>query len=244
MTGPRVRFVDLAAAEPAEAVVVVDVLRAFTTVPWLLARGAGRVLATASRDHARRLARRELSGALLAGEDGGRRVPDFDLGNSPADLRDRDLGGRPVVLRTSAGTNGLVRCAGSGLLLAASMVIAGATVRALREAAPRRVDVVVTGASRGRDGDEDLACGQLIAARLRGDDPDPAPFLARIARSDAGRAFTPAGPDWARVEDRELASELDRFDHALVAHRAPDVDAIELTAHRADTALTPRPGDP
>jgi 2-phosphosulfolactate phosphatase len=226
--GPRISFVDLAAAEPDEVVVVVDVLRAFTTVPWLLHQGAGRVLAVASRDHARDLVASHLPDALLAGEQGGRRLPDFDLGNSPHELQGRHLGSRPVVMRTSAGTQGLVRSVGSGLLLAASFAVAGATSRLLRSVRADHVTFVVTGASLGRDGDEDLACAQLIAARLRGQDPDVAPYLTRVRASDAGRAFGPDGPEWARPEDRDLACEVDRFDHPLVARPATDVDAIEI----------------
>ncbi len=227
------RFVDLGDAAPGEAVVVVDVLRAFTTVPWLLERGASRILAVESRDGARRLRAHYLPGALLAGEHGGIKVEDFDLGNSPSDLVDRDLSGAQVVLRTSAGTRGLVRCAGSGLLLAASFAVAGATVEVLRRAQVRTVTYVITGASLGRDGDEDLACAELIAARLEGREPDPAPYLARVARSDAGRSFAPDGPEWAAPADLELACELDRFDHALSASPAHELEAIEVSARRA-----------
>lgn len=235
---PHVDFVDLDGAGPDEAVVVIDVLRAFTTVPWLLHRGADRVVAVASRDEARRLRDEQLPEALLAGEHGGRMVADFDLGNSPSDLVDRDLGGRTVILRTSAGTQGLVRCAGSGLLLAASFVVADATVRALREADVRDVTFVVTGASIGRDGDEDLACAQLIAARLAGHRPDVDAHLRRVARSDAGHAFASEGPDWAPLADLELACEIDRFDHALHVAPADDVDALEITGRRPDTSTT------
>ena len=229
---PRISFVDLAAAEPDEAVVVVDVLRAFTTVPWLLHQGADRVLAVASRDHARRVARSQLPGALLAGEHGGRRVPDFDLGNSPHDLQGRRLTPGPVVMRTSAGTQGLVRSVGSGLLLAASLVVADATVRHLWAAAPSRVVFVITGTSLGRDGDEDLACAELIAARLRGEDPDPAPYLARVASSDAGRSFGPDGEDWAPPADLAMACEVDRFDVAFTAAPADGIAALEVVRRR------------
>jgi 2-phosphosulfolactate phosphatase len=226
----EVRFVDLAGAEPDEAVVVIDVLRAFTVVPWLFARGVARVLAVAERDHAERLRDTTLPGALLAGESGGRRLPGFDLGNSPSEVRDHaDLTGATVVHRTSAGTQGLARTAGSGLVLAASFATARATARVLAATSTSRVTFVVTGASLGRDGDEDLAAAELIAARLRGEDPDPVPFLARVAPSDAGRHFSPSGPDWAPVADLELALEVDRFDHALSATPASDVpEAIEV----------------
>lgn len=241
MTGRarQARFVDLADAAPGEAVVVIDVLRAFTTVPWLLHRGASRVLAVASRDEARRLRDEQLPDALLAGEHGGRKVADFDLGNSPSDLVTRDLTDRTVVLRTSAGTQGLVRCAGSGVLLAASFVVAGATSRLLRDAGVRDVTYVVTGASLGRDGDEDIACGQLIDARVAGQDPDPSAYLARIASADAGRNFAADGPDWAPPADLAMARELDRFATALRVRPAGDVDALEIVATRPSAASPP-----
>lgn len=218
-----VRFVPLADAAPAEVAVVIDVLRAFTVVPWLYERGAVRVLAVDTHAGALALRDEEVPDALLAGEHGGRPYPDFDLGNSPSEVRGLDLAGRTVVHRTSAGTQGLARTVGSGAVFAASFVTAAATTRALRDHGPASVTFVITGASLGRDGDEDLACAELIAARLGGADPDPAPFLSRVGSSDAGRAFAPGGPDWAPPADVALACEVDRFDRAF---RATPVDGL------------------
>lgn len=225
---PEVSFVALADAAPAEVVVVVDVLRAFTLVPWLYERGADRVLAVATREEALQLRADVLPDALLAGEHGGRPYPDFDLGNSPSEVRDLDLAGRTLVHRTSAGTQGLARTVGSGTVFAASFVTAAATARHLRELAPGSVTFVITGASLGRDGDEDLACAELIAARLRGQDPDPAPYLARVASSDAGRSFAPGGADWAPPADLAMACEVDRFAGAFTASPADGVPALEV----------------
>jgi 2-phosphosulfolactate phosphatase len=220
----RVRFVDLAEAEPDEAVVVIDVLRAFTVEPWLYARGVKRILALQERDDAIRMRDEHLPDALLAGEQGGRPFPGFDLGNSPTEVADHpDLDATTVLHRTSAGTQGLARTIGSGTVFAASFVTAGATAAALRELAPSRVTFVVTGASLGRNGDEDLAAAELIAARLQGEDPDTAAFVARVPTSDAGRVFAPGGPDWAPPSDLALCCEVDRFDHALIASPAVEL---------------------
>jgi 2-phosphosulfolactate phosphatase len=229
----QARFVPLADAEPDEAVVVIDVLRAFTVQPWLFHRGATRILAVAGEQQAVALRDEHLPEALLAGEEGGVQLEGFDLGNSPTQVAHADVAGRTIIHRTSAGTQGLARTAGSPLVLAAAFVTAGATARALRAAAPGRVTFVITGASQGRDGDEDLAAAELIAARLRGEDPDPQPYLERVAISDAGRNFVPGGPAWAPPEDLARCIEVDRFDHALLATVLPDLDAIEMTEHRA-----------
>jgi 2-phosphosulfolactate phosphatase len=224
----RWRAVDLDGARPDGNVVVIDVLRAFTFEAWAFARGAARMLAADEPTHALHVARTLLPGSLAAGERGGRPLEGFDLGNSPLALESQDVAGRTIVHRTSAGTQGLARTAGSGLVLAASFVTAGATARFLREHGITDVTFVVTGDSLGRDGDEDLACAELIAARASGDDPDPAPYLARVPTSDAGRMFGPDGPDWAPPEDLELACEVDRFDFALVAELATDLGVVEV----------------
>ncbi len=229
----QANFVSLADAEPDEAVIVIDVLRAFTVQPWLFHRGASRILAVAGEQQAIALRDQHLPHALLAGEEGGVQLEGFDLGNSPTQVAQADVTDRTIIHRTSAGTQGLARTTGSGLVLAAAFVTADATARALRVAAPSRVTFVITGASQGRDGDEDLAAAELIAARARGDDPDPEPFTARVATSDAGRNFVPGGPAWAPPDDLARCIEVDRFDHTLLATVLPELDAIEVGVHRA-----------
>ncbi len=233
----KARYLDLDQAGPAEVVVVIDVLRAFTVAPWLYHRGAARVLTVADRDHAMRLRDTQVPGAVLAGEEGGIPVEGFDLGNSPSEIRRTDLTGKTVVHRTSAGTQGLLRTAGSGQVFAASFVTAGATAAALRRVGAAEVDFVITGASLGRDGDEDLAAAELIAARAQGEDPDPAPYLARVAPSDAGRLFASDGPDWAPPDDLAMACQIDRFDHTLAGHLVVELDAVELRTVYADSSL-------
>ncbi len=225
----RARFVDLADATAGDAVVVIDVLRAFTTVAWAHHLGAHRVLAVTSADAAWALRDTHLPDALVAGEDGGRMIDGFDLGNSPSELTRETVEGRTIIHRTTAGTQGLSRTTGSRLVLAASFVTASATARALVAAGARDVTYVVTGASHGRDGDEDLACAEFIDAVARGDAPDPAPFLARVPTSDAGRMFAPGGADWAPPRDLELAVEVDRFDVHLEARPDERLGAVEVT---------------
>jgi len=233
----RWRAVDLDGARPDGVVVVIDVLRAFTFEAWAFAHGAARILAVDEPARALQIARTLLPGSLAAGEHGGQPLDGFDLGNSPVALADHVLAGRTVVHRTSAGTQGLSRSAGADLVLAASFVTAGATARLLRDRGAEDVTFVVTGDSLGRDGDEDLACAELIAARAMGDDPDPAPFLARVATSDAGRMFGADGPDWAPPADLALACEVDRFDFALVAEPAADIDGPGVIEVRRSPAV-------
>ncbi len=82
--------------------IVIDELRASSTITTLLDLGASEVLLTQSLPEARRLAAER--GSLLAGERHGLTPRGFDYNNSPAELSGSDLHGRSVILSTSNGT--------------------------------------------------------------------------------------------------------------------------------------------
>jgi len=94
-------------------VVVIDVLRAFNTSAYAFAAGARQVIPVAGVQEALDLRRERFPSALVMGELDGRRIPEFDLGNSPWDVQQPDLRGRTLIQRTSAGTQGLARSAGA-----------------------------------------------------------------------------------------------------------------------------------
>src|SRR5262245_43814035 len=82
-SGRRSRWADgPGRVSPAASAVIVDVLRATTTLTVALQHGAARVVAAATPDEARRLSDR-VPGSLLCGERDGRKIEGFDLGNSP-----------------------------------------------------------------------------------------------------------------------------------------------------------------
>jgi 2-phosphosulfolactate phosphatase len=90
--------------DPARSVcVVVDVLRASSSIVTLIARGCPEVVPAASVDDARRLGR-ALPGHILCGEAGGLPPPGFAYGNSPVEFSKIDFAARPVILATSNGT--------------------------------------------------------------------------------------------------------------------------------------------
>jgi 2-phosphosulfolactate phosphatase len=91
-------------------VVVIDILRATSTITSGLAAGAREVRCFGSVSAARR-ARRAAPGrpGLLCGERNGRKVPGFDLGNSPGDFTAASCGGRTLLLTTTNGTRALGR---------------------------------------------------------------------------------------------------------------------------------------
>ena len=96
--------------------VVIDVLRATTSIVVAFEHGCRSILPVASLEEAQgtRLA---TPGAVLAGEQGGKRIPGFELGNSPCEFSREAVAGRDVILTTSNGTKAL-RAAGTGRTVA------------------------------------------------------------------------------------------------------------------------------
>src|SRR5690606_13669462 len=105
------------------AVVVVDVIRAFTTAAYAFAAGARAIHLVDSVEEALTFAR-ENPGTLAMGEDGGRKPAGFDLPNSPVLVSTCDLEGRTLVQRTSAGTRGVIAAKSATRLWCASLVCA------------------------------------------------------------------------------------------------------------------------
>jgi 2-phosphosulfolactate phosphatase len=216
----KMRRAGLAACPDLEGtVVVVDVLRSFTTVAFGFAAGARSVHAAEDPAEARALIE-AMPGALTVGaQPGGMPIPGFDLPNSPARVAAARLAGRDIVMSTAGGMRGLLTSTRADHLLAASLVCAGATARLLKRLAPERVTFVITGIWTDRDGDEDHACADLIEALLAHDEVDPAPFEARVRRSDFGRRFTGAPDSALPAADLECCAHANRFDFALRARR-------------------------
>ncbi len=211
------------------AVVVIDVLRSFTTAAYALARGASEVLAVDSLDQGR-LRAADHGALLIAALGGGAPAPGADLGNSPSLLAGADLRGRRVILCTAGGTRGLLANQGASPLLASSLVCAAATAVLLRRLAPDRVTLVDTGRWADRDGDEDHACADLIEALLRGEDPPRAPFVARVRGSDFGRRFGSADHPQLPAADVDCCAAADRFGFAMPVRRGPAGAVIERLA--------------
>jgi 2-phosphosulfolactate phosphatase len=195
-------------------VVVIDVVRAFTTAAHAFAAGAREITLVSTVSEAFALKKCDPS-LLLMGEERGGPIRGFDHSNSPAALAGADLTGRRLVQRTSHGTQGVVCASDASLLLAASFVNAAAIAQHLRSAAVESVTFLITGRYRNRNGDEDAACADYITALLRQEDIQIEPLLERVRRSRAGRLLLdPERPEYPEA-DLPYCLAVDRFDLVL-----------------------------
>lgn len=200
--------------------IVVDVLRAFTTAAYAFHRGAEDIVLAAEVDEALALKKR-FTGSFIMGEVATLAIPEFDFSNSTAEIAEQNLAGRRLIHRTSNGTQGVHRSVNAAHLVATGFPTARATAAYILSLKPSSVTFIITGVTEDRDGDEDQACADYIAALLRGDQPDPKPYIDRVVKSDVGKWFTDR-PEYPR-RDLELATAVDEFDFAMPISREADL---------------------
>jgi 2-phosphosulfolactate phosphatase len=206
-----------------DTVVVIDVLRSFTTAAVALAKGAAAIYPVEGIAAAMTLAGRIQHPVSVGAVIGGDPAPGFDFGNSPSQLMHANLAGKTVVLSTAAGVCGLQRFRRARNLYAASLVCARATAEAIRTAGADEVCFVITGEWVDRDGDEDIACADYIESLLRGDQAAPQGFAQRVRNSDFGQRFTAGTWPNLPLADLELCAQPDLFGFAMPVLREDDL---------------------
>jgi 2-phosphosulfolactate phosphatase len=204
-----VRHVEIAvlAAEAlvidADAFVVVDTLRATTTIATLFTRGITDLVVVDDVNAAR--ARAKAEGRVLFGEVGGLRPEGFDYGNSPVEATSLDLNGRGAVHFTGNGTRTLCSVSGRGQVVTGSL--ANITACAAWASSFELVCVVCAGDEGSRRFSlEDFAVAGAITRRLVRDS-------ANVTTGDsAGLALElPGYEDWISPSLPQQTERSSRF---------------------------------
>jgi 2-phosphosulfolactate phosphatase len=207
-------------------VVVVDVLRATTTIVHALAAGATEVVPCLEVEEAREIAAGIGKQAVLGGERGGTQIPGFDLGNSPAEYSRERVAEKTVVFTTTNGTRAMLRCKAARRVLIGAFVNFSAVCRELAGDEPialvcagtdghvTREDTLLAGAvvddlvrskrCRLNDQAEIAADAWRTAVRFMTD--RPLGIMLRASRG--GRNLIEIGQEF----DIDLAAQIDKFD--------------------------------
>ncbi len=149
--------------------VVIDVLRATTTICTALANGADTVVPVLTPEEAHQVARdnpeREF---LLGGERKALLIPGFHHGNSPLEYTESRVKGRPILFTTTNGTRAIRRAAGAERVYIASFLNAPAVAKELRRL-ERDVAICCAG-THDQFSLEDTTCAGAILELLSGPD--------------------------------------------------------------------------
>jgi 2-phosphosulfolactate phosphatase len=190
---------------PAPVGIVVDVLRATSTMTQALAAGYRRVLCCAEIDEARALATTE-GPAKLAGERRLEHIEGFDFGNSPSEVAGQPAA-ETLILSTTNGTRLLVDAAARfDRVYVGSLLNLDAVVRAARETG-EDVAVLCAGVL-GQLTLDDAYCAGRIAEALGGEPADSATVAIRLAHS-FGSALEGLGASWSAANLRRHGLDAD-----------------------------------
>lgn len=205
---------------PADVAIVVDCIRATTTISHALATGYASVtcVGEVADAHAERA-----QGVLLGGERHGVLIEGFDLGNSPAEYAEQK--GDRLVLTTTNGTRAILQSVDEATtVLVGALVNAQALVDAALVAAPADGTIVVRCAGvRGEVALDDVYAAGVLMQRL-------AESLTGSFATDGARtalATARAYPDaLAALNDSQSARDLDGTGHEADIARCAQVDSL------------------
>ena len=182
-------------------IVIVDVLRACSTIAHALRNGAAKIIPVETVEEATRLHETlDPRASLLCGEREGRKVGGFDLGNSPREYTHDRVAGATLVFASTNASPLMARTLGGREQTLLSYVNVGAVVAAVQEG---EEDLAVVCAGRnGRFSLEDAACAGAFLHRLATASP-------AIELSDAASVAV----DYHREHGRAPEEILRRSEH-------------------------------
>jgi len=201
--------------------IVIDVIRATSTICQALASGYSRVFCAAEVEDARAL-REELGEGVLGGERDAVRVPGFDLGNSPREYL--EPAAETLILSTTNGTRAVVAAAEScERVLIASLLNLGAVVEAAG-AHGEDVLVVCAGVQGTMNLDDTYVAGRIVE-------------LLGWERTDAAEAAARLVATWGGAEEAFRASKSGRN----LLENAPELEPdIPFCAQESVLDVVPR----
>ena len=148
------------------AAVVIDIIRASTTITIALHHGCAAIVPVRTLGEARAVALTLGDGVLLAGERRAAKIAGFDLGNSPAEYSRERVQGKTIVLTTTNGTRAFGAVDRARAVIACAFLNVSAVARWLGRAG---LDVLIVCAGRrGHFSLEDAVGAGMLIDRLLG----------------------------------------------------------------------------
>jgi 2-phosphosulfolactate phosphatase len=190
-------------------VVVIDLLRASSTICQALASGAAAVVPFLEVDEARAAAAAATDRAkiVLGGERGGRRIDGFDLGNSPAEYTRDAVAGRRVFLTTTNGTRALHHARLARRVVVGSFVNLSAVAETVRD--EPRIDILCAGTAGEVTREDILAAGAMVGVLSFSDEP----------AWQLNESAVAARLDWQRLCDAARAAGRTVSEHLAIELR-------------------------
>jgi 2-phosphosulfolactate phosphatase len=142
--------------------VIIDILRASSTMITALQNGATRVIPCGTTEEAFRLRdQSSQESILLGGERGGVKIQGFDFGNSPAEYNTSSVAGRTVVFTTTNGTKAILKASSATTILIGAFLNRATIADRLRQE-HRNTHLICAGTDGIVTGEDVLFAGAVV----------------------------------------------------------------------------------
>lgn len=157
----RVNLLPRLLNEETDVAVVIDVLRATSTMTAALHFGAKKIVPVLSVEEARKY-REDNFEVLTVGERGSKKIDGFDLGNSPRELSEEMIEGKELVITTTNGTVAVSKSKRARKVILASFLNLGSVVRLLKRESGR-IELQCAGTDGDPSLEDTLLAGALVS---------------------------------------------------------------------------------
>lgn len=208
--------------------IVIDVLRAASSIATALANGCNEIIPVAEAQEAFSFAEQfPRALLLLAGERHGRRIEGFDLGNSPKEFKPETVAGKTIVMTTTNGTRALLWCEGAEKIYILSLLNLRSITQSLRNC--DKDIVIVCSGQDGEESLEDTVCAGLLIEKLCDLVPD------HVQLTDTAQAARLL----AQTHKVDLAAMLQQSPHGKVLKHIGFADDLEICSRVNALDVTP-----
>lgn len=195
--------------------IIIDVFRAFTVEPYLIYNGVEKIIPVGDKEIAYNLKEQNRE-YILIGERNGIKLPDFDFGNSPSQIKNIDFSKKVVIHTTSCGTQGIVNAINANEIITGSLVNASAIVKYIKQNNFEDISIVSMSRPNEFPSDEDELCAKYIKSMLEGNLlEDLEDEVEKLKLTSGKKFFDSSNEEIFPKEDFYLCVEINKFDFVL-----------------------------
>lgn len=212
--------------------IIIDVFRAFTVEPYLIYNGVEKIIPVGDKGIAYNLKQKNKE-YILIGERDGIKLPGFDFGNSPSQIKNIDFSKKTVVHTTSCGTQGIVNAINADEIITGSLVNASAIVKYIKQNNFEDISIVSMSRPNELPSDEDELCARYIKGLLEDNWLENLEYEVDKLKLTSGKKFFDSkNEEHFPKEDFYLCIEINKFDFVLRVNKTKNemlyIEKIEI----------------
>ena len=199
--------------------IIIDVFRAFTVEPYLFYNGVERIIPVGDKEIAYDLKEKNKD-YILIGERNGIKLPGFDFGNSPSQIKNIDFLNKIIIHTTSCGTQGIVNAINADEIITGSLVNASAIVEYIKQNNFDEVSIVSMSRPNEFPSDEDELCAKYIKSLLEDSIlEDLEEKIEKLKLTSGKKFFDSSKAEIFPKDDFYLCVEINKFNFVLRAKK-------------------------